>query len=268
MHIAIRQHWKISRFVLFAIAPMLIAVSCQKDEQRDHGLVFWSSTNTEEITFSKKYVAAWNQDHPDNPVSFQPVPEGQSSEEVILAAVVGRTTPDIYANMWQGDVEDFALSGVLVPLDTLDGFLQFLYERCDSQVVKEITSTNGHIYQIPWKVNPIMMEYNPGLFAKVGIDSIPQHYADYLAAGVKLKASNTFLGISESNAIWWQRFFNFLPLYYAASGGAPLIKDGKAVFNNQYGVQVFAFLQSLYGPEYFPKESLKGQRDPFLAQRV
>ncbi len=243
-------------------------LSCQREDRDHHQLIFWSSNNTEEINFTKKYVDAWNQEHADIPIAFQLVPEGQSSEEVILAAVVGRTTPDMYANMWQGDVEDFALSGVLIPLDTLDGFLPFLYERCDSQVVKEITSSNGHIYQIPWKVNPIMMEYNPGLFEKEGIDSIPQHYTDFLAAGAKLKQSDTYLGISEVNAIWWQRFFNFLPLYYAASGGAPLVKDGKAAFNNEYGVKVFDFLQKIYLPEYFPKESLKGQRDPFLAQRV
>jgi len=257
--------WKAS---LTAVLLLLLLPSCQKEDRDDHQLIFWSSNNTEEINFTKKYVDAWNQEHADIPVAFQLVPEGQSSEEVILAAVVGRTTPDIYANMWQGDVEDFALSGVLIALDTLDGFLQFLYERCDSQVVKEITSSNGHIYQIPWKGNPIMMEYNPGLFEQNGIDSIPKHYSDFLAAGSTLKKSNTYLGISEVNAIWWQRFFNFLPLYYAASGGAPLVKDGKAAFNNEYGIMVFDFLQKIYIPEYFPKESLKGQRDPFLASRV
>ena len=257
--------WKAS---LVAALLLFALPSCQKEDRDHNGLIFWSSNNTEEINFTKKYVDAWNQEHTDLPVAFQIVPEGQSSEEVILAAVVGRTTPDIYANMWQGDVEDFALSGVLVPLDTLDGFLDFLYERCDSQVVKEITSSDGHIYQIPWKVNPIMMEYNPSLFKKEGMDSIPGHYTDFLAAGAKLKSSNTYLGISEVNAIWWQRFFNFLPLYYAASGGAPLVKDGKAAFDNEYGVMVFDFLQKIYIPEYFPKESLKGQRDPFLAQKV
>ena len=63
---------------------------------------------------------------------MQPIPEGQSSEEVILAAVVGKTTPDIYANMWQGNVEMYAHAGVLIPLDTLKGFLNFIHESCDS----------------------------------------------------------------------------------------------------------------------------------------
>ena len=249
--------------------------SCSDDKQDSHSFVFWASSNPEEIKFTSQYVDRWNESHPDLPFSFQPVPEGQSSEEVILAAVVGKTTPDIYANMWQGDVEDFAQSGVLIPLDTLDGFLEFLYQRCDSQVVREITSSDGHIYQVPWKVNPIMMMYNPAMFKDAGVQDVPADYTTYIEAGAKIKdhAVNAnlgkhWLGISEVNPIWWQRFFNFLPLYYASSQGAPVVKDGKAAFNNEHGIKVFAFLQKLYGKDYFPREQQKGQSDPFLASRI
>lgn len=250
-------------------------VSCDAHRQDHTSLVCWSSSNPEEISFTKRYVDLWNQSHPDLPISFQPVPEGQSSEEVILAAVVGKTTPDIYANMWQGDVEDFAQSGVLIPLDTLDGFLEFLTQRCDSLVIREITSADGHIYQVPWKVNPIMMMYNPVMFTNASVGAIPETYASYLEAGEKIKThaqtaqlGHQWLGISEVNPIWWQRFFNFLPLYYAASHGAPVVKDGKAAFNNKEGIGVFSFLQKLYAAGYFPREQQKGQSDPFLASRI
>lgn len=254
---------------------MLIGLSCREHRKGQDGLIYWSSSNPEEIKFAEKYINQWNKNNPASPITFQPVPEGQSSEEVILAAVVGKTTPDIYSNMWQGDVEDFARAGVLVALDTLDGFLEFLYARCDSFVVKEITSTDGHIYQIPWKVNPIMMMYNPAMFEAAGIGEVPKTYSSYLEAGVKIKARAEkenlgvqWLGISEVSPIWWQRFFNFLPLYYAASNGAPLVKDDKAVFNNEFGLGVFTFLQELYTRGDFPREQLKGQSDPFLASRV
>ncbi len=247
---------------------ILFLVSCRDHEKEKNSLVFWSSANSQEMDFARKYIDLWNNTPSNKPITFQPVPEGQSSEEVILAAVVGKTTPDIYSNMWQGDVEDFAQSGVLIALDSLDGFLDFMYQRCDSSVIKEITSQNGHIYQVPWKVNPIMMMYNPKMFAEAGVQDVPRDYESYLDAGAKLKAKNQMLGISETQAIWWQRFFNFLPLYYAASGGAPLVTNGKAVFNNEHGVAVFTFLQKLYTRGYFPREQLKGQSDPFLASRV
>ena len=256
------------RSVSLLCISFLFLVACRQREQESTSLVFWSSTNPQEINFTRKYIDLWNKDASNKPIVFQPVPEGQSSEEVVLAAVVGMTTPDIYANMWQGDVEDFAQSGVLIAMDTLDGFLEFLQARCDSSVIKEITSQDGHIYQIPWKVNPIMMMYNPKMFQDNGISEIPDEYEDYLEAGRKLKEKNLMLGISETGAIWWQRFFNFLPLYYAASGGMPLVENGKAVFNSEHGIGVFAFLQKLYSNGYFPREQLKGQSDPFLASRL
>lgn len=263
-----------NRFILISCV-LFTLFSCRQHNKTTEGLIYWSSSNPEEIAFAQKYIEQWNRNHTGAPVSFQPVPEGQSSEEVILAAVVGKTTPDIYSNMWQGDVEDFALAGVLVRLDTLEGFMDFIYERCDTQVVKEITSSDGYIYQIPWKVNPIMMMVNPTMFREAGVKVIPQNYSSFLEAGALIKRhadstslGNRWLGISEVSPIWWQRFFNFLPLYYGSSHGAPLVKNRKAVFNNEYGVGVFTFLQEVYNRDYFPREQQKGQSDPFLAKRM
>ena len=105
--------------------------ACRSDLARkgNSGVLYWSSNNGGEIKFSKWAVDRWNQAHPDSPVKYQPVPEGQSSEEIILAAVVAKTTPDIYSNIWQGLVEFYGKSGILGPLDTLDWFMDFMRNR-------------------------------------------------------------------------------------------------------------------------------------------
>ncbi|HET7001090.1 MAG TPA: extracellular solute-binding protein, partial [Puia sp.] len=152
---------------------VFLLCSCRTHKRQDEQLLFWCANNPREIDLCISVADQWNHTHPGNTVHLQPVPEGQSSEEVILAAVVGKTTPDIYANMWQGNVEMFARAGVLIALDTLKGFLQFIHERCDSAVIREITSVDGHIYQVPWKVNPFMTIYNKSLFQKNGIRELP-----------------------------------------------------------------------------------------------
>ena len=90
--------------------------ACRKGSSRKDGqLLFWCSNNPREIDLCDSATAKWNRAHAAGTnqsnsavrIHPQPVPEGQSSEEVILAAVVGKTTPDIYANMWQGNVEMF-----------------------------------------------------------------------------------------------------------------------------------------------------------------
>jgi len=234
-------------------------------------LLYWSSNNPYEIEFADYVVAKWNNLYPDKGVFSQPVPEGRSSEEVILAAVVGETTPDIYSNMWQGDVEFFAQSGTLIRLDTLDGFLETMYQRCDSSVIDEITSTDGHIYQIPWKINPIMMFYNVNMFKEIGFNTPPKTYSEFLQAGAKMHKDldgdgyvDRWIGYSSILATWWQRFFDFYSLYLAASNGGKLIDKGKVVFNNEPAIAVFRFLQEVYKKDYFTKELLSARQDVFL----
>ncbi len=260
------------------IGPVILLLclfSCRPNKDEQAGLLFWSSNNNPEIEFTRLFADQWNQDHPDQTVRHQPVPEGNSSEEVILAAVVGKTTPDIYANMWQGSVEMYAKAGVLVALDTLAGFTEFITERCGKETVEEITSSDGHIYQIPWKINPIMTIYNETLSSKTGTERLPTTYSDYLEAGEKVKKDldkdgyiDQWIGYTEVKVIWYQRFFNFYPLYLAASGGGSLVKDNKAAFNNEHAVEVFRFLQKLYINNYFSKERLSAGQDRFISENI
>ena len=157
------------------ISFLLFLVACSRNRAESKELLFWCSNNNKEIEVCTETTTRWNQNNSGHKIHIQPIPEGQSSEEVILAAVVGETTPDIYANMWQGNVEMYAKAGVLVPLDTLKGFMSFLHERCDSAVIKEITSADGHIYQVPWKVNPFMAIYNKDILAANSINEIPNY---------------------------------------------------------------------------------------------
>ena len=259
----------------FVIVFFLLAtLSCKNNSVKSSTLLFWCSNNNQEIKLCTAASKAWNLAHPQSPVHMQPIPEGQSSEEVILAAVVGKSAPDIYANMWQGNVEMYAHAGVLIPLDTLQGFMDFIKERCDSNTIKEITSSDGHIYQVPWKVNPIMTIYNKKLFAENKIIQLPLTYSAYLKAAADFKANNQQspeqkrFGYTAVKAIWYERLFNFYPLYLAASGGAPLIENNKAAFNNKYAVEVFRFLQKLYSYDYFSKENTAASSDPFVIQTI
>ncbi len=260
--------------IIFSLV-LLSLNSCSSDKKNENRLLYWCSNNSDEIIFAKIRTAGWNSNNPELPVKFQPVPEGRSSEEIILAAVVGNTTPDIYSNMWQGDVEAYAQAGVLVALDTLPGFINFMYTRCDSSVIEEITSQDGHIYQVPWKINPIMLIYNVNIINDLGLKNPPRTYDQFFDASKKFQKDingdgyvDRWFGYSEVFVTWWQRFFDFYPLYLAASGGAPLIKDDSAVFNNRYAVEVFRFLQTLYKKKYFAKEQLSARQDPFLSSVI
>ncbi len=261
---------------IFALLLVLLSITaCGKERiRRNHAIEYWSSNNGGEIQFSKWAVERWNKVHPDAVVKYQPVPEGQSSEEIILAAVVAGTTPDIYSNIWQGLVEFYAKAGILVALDTLEGFTEFILERCDSVTISEITSEDGHIYQIPWKINPIMTIYNKRIFEEMGLEEPPRTYSAYLEAAKRFQKDingdgyvDQWFGNTSLKLAWYQRLFNFYPLYLAASGGMPLIVDNRANFNNEHAIGVFRFLQELYQENYFTKQEESAGQDLFVAER-
>ncbi len=262
--------------LIYIILSLLLFGGCtSQNSSEDFALSYWSSSNISEIEFANLMVENWNSLHPNEKIQYQPVPEGQSSEEIILAAVVGKTTSDIYSNMWQGSVEFYAKANILVALDTLDGFNEFINARCDSATIQEITSDNGHIYQMPWKINPIMTLYNQFVQSDLGIDEGPLSYSKYFEAAERFKKDNNgdgyidqWLGVTSVKTVWYQRLFNFYPLYLAASNGMPLIENNKAAFNNEYAIKVFQFLQDIYKNDYFSKEPQAATQDKFISQKV
>jgi multiple sugar transport system substrate-binding protein len=131
-------------------------------------LVYWSSNNPDEITLANQVVTEWNRTHPDIVVSHQPIPEGESSEEIILAAVVGKTAPDIYSNMWPGDVESYARADQLIDLDRFTDFQFQVDDRFTPDVLSQCRSRNSHVYQLFWKTNPIMLMFNKKMFKSAG----------------------------------------------------------------------------------------------------
>lgn len=265
---------KIKTYLLFL--PLLFLMACAgSDSKKDIKLSYWSSNNNGEIVFSKVMINNWNTLHPTQKIHFQPVPEGQSSEEIILAAVVGKTTADIYSNMWQGSVEFYAKSNILIPLDTIPGFLDFINNRCDSVTISEIISSDGHIYQVPWKMNPIMTLYNHTVKDDLKIDEGVLSYGKYFDAAAKFKKDNSgdgytdqWIGITSTRTVWYQRLFNFYPLYLAASNGMPLIENNKAAFNNEYAIEVFRFLQDIYLNDYFTKDQEAASQDKFISKQI
>jgi len=107
--------------LMFAVAlPGLAFTSCQRESaSAGDEILYWSANLPYEQEFAKQVVAEWNTLHPESPVVHQPVPEGQSSEEVILASIAAKTTPDIYSNVWPGDTEFYVRARSVVCLSDI-----------------------------------------------------------------------------------------------------------------------------------------------------
>jgi multiple sugar transport system substrate-binding protein len=218
-------------------------------------------------------AAQWNAAHPEVQIKVETVPAGQSSEEVILAAVASGTTPDIYASVFPGALQDLLDARAVVRLDAFPDFPDVLRARMGAQLPEQYRSPDGHFYQVPWKANPIMMLYNTGLLREAGVTELPTTYAEFLAAAARVTRDrdgdgqvDQWMATVDYLPIWYKRLFDFYPLYAAATNGQPLVKDGRVLFDDERAVAAVGFLRECFARGYVPRQFFQG--DVFLDGRV
>ncbi len=257
---------------LFVLLFFLPACSMGDRSSEDEGgiihLTYWSSQNPQERTIAKLLVQQWNLDNPGIQVTVQPLPAGQSSEEVLLASIVAKTTPDVCSNVWPGIVTELVRANGLVSLDQFASFDSLMSSRIPSDLYTRFQSVDGHYYQIPWKANPILFQYNVGLFREVGITSPPRTYSEFLDAAEKIYLDSDndghperWIGSRQIKPIWHQRRFDYYTFYLAASGGKTFDHDGNFELDELVSDQVFSLFRELWENEYYPLTDLQG--DPF-----
>ena len=236
-------------------------------------LTYWPAPNAQEVQLADSLVRVWNRLHPGVRVRMQPIPVSQSTEEVLLAAIAGNTTPDVCSNIWPGALHDYTRAGGLIPFDRLADFDSIITSRVPRDLLETFRSTDGHYYQLPWKTNPVMMFYNERLFREVGVATPPRTYSEYYEAGGKVTRDidgdgriDVWMGERDIRPIWWQRLFDFFPFYIAASGGKTLFKNGEPSFNDADAVDVLGFFRECYGRGLFPRTFFQGG-DPFLLEK-
>ncbi len=228
-------------------------------------LTYWSSQNPQERALAEELTEAWNRAHPGIQVTVQPLPAGQSSEEVLLAAVVAGTTPDLCSNIWPGIVGDLQRAGGVVALDTMPGFEALMQKRLPEGLLENFRSPDGRVYQIPWKTNPIMMLYNKRLLREAGFSEPPATYRAYLDAARRVTAdtngdgyADRWMGYRDIRPIWYERYFDYYSFYIGASGGETLFQNGELSVDADASNAVFGFFQALYENGYFPTSTLQG----------
>ncbi|MGI8530692.1 MAG: extracellular solute-binding protein [Geodermatophilaceae bacterium] len=228
----------------------------------------WYSNNPEEVAWGEAMVEAWNAENPDAEVSGQEIPAGTSSEEVITAAITAGNAPCLIYNTAPAAVPQFQKQGGLVNLSDFPDGAEYIETRTGDRSA-QYQSTDGGYYQMPWKTNPSMIFYNKDVFTAAGLDAENPPlatYDEFLATSQTLVDSG---GVQA--AIWpaassefFQAWFDFYPLFIAASGGQQLVEDGESQFNNEAGQQVADFWAQLYERGLTPNENYEG--DAFADQ--
>ena len=236
-------------------------------------LTYWPAPNPQEVAFADTIVRQWNRLHPRIQVRMQSIPVSVSTEEVLLAAIAGGTTPDICSNIWPGALHEYTRAGGLLRLDRFADFDSVARSRTPDPLLQTFRSPDGGFHQMPWKTNPVMMFYNRTLFEESGVELAPRTYSEYFAAAQKLTRDrngdgiiDVWAGERDIRPIWWQRLFDVFPFTIAASGGRTLFEQGEPAFATPATEGVFAFFQRCYAEGYYPHTYFAGG-DPFILEK-
>ncbi len=257
-------------FLFLAFLFFIFGCSAERRDEvnrADKKLKYWCAPNPEEIELARILVEKWNRLHPEIQVEVQPLPAGQSSEEVLLAAIAGGTTPDVCSNIWPGAISEYIKAGGLVALDEFEDFDSLVSARkIPVDLLESFRSKDGHFYQLPWKTNPVMLLYNVRIFKEAGLERAPRTYSEFFKASERIKQLGVFPGYVDIRPIWWQRFFDFYPFYIASSAGRTLFKGDDFDIDYNSAVKVFEFFRICFKMGYFPITNF--QVDPFLLGKV
>ena len=166
----------------------------------------------------QELVRDFERENPGVRVRVQQIP-WTAAHEKLLTAHVGHATPDIaqLGNTW---ISEFVALGALEPLERW---------RAGSSVTAEsyfpgIWDTNvvdGVLYGVPWYVDTRVLFYRRDLLANAGYPTMPQDWADWLAA------MRPFAGMEA-----WRKYAIFLPInewppqvILGLQPGSPLLGD-------------------------------------------
>ena len=232
-------------------------------------LTYWPAANPIEVRVAEQLVKQWNAENPDVQVRVQPLPAGRSTEEVLLAAIVAKSTPDVSSNVSSALLARLVRAKGVVRLDNRTATAARLAERASPAMLAPLRLPDGGIYAFPWKTNPEMLMYNVDLFKAAGL-SPPRTHSELLTAFKRLTRDTDGDGRLDRwgmwapvKTTWFERFYDFYPLYLASSGGKTLVDHGKIVFDNDAASAALGVLRQGFADGTLPRSNFALGRDPF-----
>jgi multiple sugar transport system substrate-binding protein len=233
-------------------------------------LTYWPAANPPETRLAMRLAAQWNAENPGVQVRVQPLPAGRSSEEVLLAAIVAKATPDVSSNVSSALLARLVRAGGVVRLDNRVATAARLKERTNSAMLASLRLPDGGIYAFPWKTNPEMLMYNVDVLRAAGVRP-PRTHSELLHAFKQLTRDTDGDGRPDRwglwatlKTTWYERFYDFYPLYLAGSGGKTLVVNGKVVFENEAAVAALELFRRGFAEGGLPHSNFAIGRDPFI----
>lgn len=211
-------------------------------------ILFWCAPNPNQEAFWKEIFAKWKTVRPDIEIEWRTIPAAGSSEEAILTSLASGQPPDFCENIFSGFAAQLIEAEQLVDFTQLKGFKELVAKRKMEEALKGWAFQGKH-YVFPIYSNPMLMWWRSDILQELGFTAAPRTYSEVLLLAQKFaKPKEKFAIEFLKGRNWWDRWFDFITYYYAASGGSPYIDiaKGKVLFGNEMGTGILKFAYTLF----------------------
>ncbi|REJ32553.1 MAG: sugar ABC transporter substrate-binding protein, partial [Bacillota bacterium] len=212
-------------------------------------VTFWSAPNPPQEVFWRQMAERFNAVQDDIRVTVRAMVESPSSEATIMTALAGGTAPTGSENIFIGFGSQLYESGALVPLDTLPGWEELIKARNMEQSIEAWRFPDGHFYILPIYANAMLFGWRIDILQDLGYEEPPRTYSEVIEVGKRLRERDRSMYLLARQALvqnaWWERWFDYLLLYNAASDGQPFISGSEITADEEAAVKVFQFYKDL-----------------------
>jgi raffinose/stachyose/melibiose transport system substrate-binding protein len=191
-------------------------------------LTFWS-WRTEDVAAYDKFIAEFNETHPDIDIEF--IPYRNTEYNTILAtSLQGGAGPDIIHLRTYGGMEALAQAGYLVPLDDK---IEALQDFRSDVLLGATLRKDGRVYGVPVVEQTVLVLYNKAIFSELGVEE-PQTWDEMLAIASKAKAAGYIPFANGSKEGWTlETFFGAVaPTFYGGGNFFSELTEGKVNFTD------------------------------------
>lgn len=220
-----------------------------KTEDGKTEVTFWAAPNPTQLKYWKEMAAEFEKTNPDIDVVITQMKESPSSEATIQSAVASKTAPTMSENINRSFGAQLAESEVILPLNEIEGFSDIVSSRNMNTTVDSWEFSDGSQYILPVYSNPIMFAWRTDVLKDLGYSEPPKTYSELVEVGKKLKEKYPEKVIwakgDLSDPTGWMRWFDFFPLYDAATEGNSFIEDNKLTVDDEAGVELLTMMADL-----------------------
>ncbi len=245
--------------ILLLVSSALLITGSLLALAQEVEVTFWTLPDPEPAAFWTEMAEKFMAENPSIELDVSAIVEAPTSEAVLLTAIAGGTPPTAAGGTFTGFAAQLAGEEAVVPLDTLPGWEDVVKARHMEEAIKAWQFPDGHYYILPIYSNPMLFSWRLDMVKDLGFGEAPRTYSGVKAVAEKLKEvyPDKFLKAYKrlGSTSWYYRWWDFFPLYNAASSGQPFLTGDVVTADEDAAIMTLQFFADLgAGDHLLPRD--------------